>query len=295
MPDKREEEIKEVVFGKKELDPEEQAAYVAKIAEAKKKGLNAFKGKTPLGHVERPAMPDLTQPSGNVAEMPAGLVDGGVQPRPPGSPLLSPQTAAGLQQVLTAQQQAPSAPKGTVAEERAAMKAEEERAMKDLFEEFNFERLTEAEKILNNKQRRDEIGARCSQMKFEDMLLFDEVKQTVPIRKDGKFTVVFRSLRPEESLFLKEYLSKKAPPNEAYAIEKLALMQLACSLVKINDQEWPSHLDKNGDPKEDLFEAKLRKLSKKSGYVVADLSINYGWFDLRCRRLMLDEGALGNG
>jgi hypothetical protein len=290
MADKRDEEIKEVVFGKKQLDPEQEEAYRKQIAEARKGGLSALKGHTPLGHVPRPPMPDLSQASGNIAEMPAGLSpDGGVQPRPPGSPLLSAQTKAQLEKAL--QNQVEGEKKEEVKKE-VEKKAEAE---EDLLAAFDFSGLNEADRILNNRKRRAEIEARCSPMKFEDLMLFDEIKQTVPIRADGQFTVVYRSLKPDESLFLKEYMAKKPSPNESWALEKFALMQLACSIVKINDTEWPNHLNKDGDPEVPLFEAKLRKLTRKSGYIAADLSINYGWFDIRIRKLLAEEGALGNG
>jgi hypothetical protein len=288
MSDKREDEIKEVVFGKKELDPEQEAAYLEKIKAAKKGGLAAVKGHTPLGHIKRPPMPDLSQPSGNPAELPAGLVDGGVQPRPPGSPLLSAQTAAQLEGAMKAQDEAEKKEGEAKAEEKKIDSTE------DLLEAFDFSATGEAERVLNNKKRRAEIEGRCLPMKFEDLLLYDEVRQQVPIRADGKFTVMFRSLKPDESLFLKEYMAKKQSPNEAYALEKFALAQLACAIVKINDSEFPSHLNKDGEPEDALFEAKLRKLTKKSGYVVADLSINYGWFDIRVRKLLTEDGALGN-
>lgn len=280
---------KEVVLGKRHIDPAEEEAYRQKIESARKGKLGSLKSHTPLGHVVRPPMPDLTQPGGNVAAIPNGLVDGGVQPRPPGSPLLSAQTTAQLEKALKAQ--------GEVEQKEETKKEEEKKAdaTEDLLEAFDFSGTNEAERILNNKKRRQDIESRCVPMKFEDLLLYDEVRQTVPIRADGKFSVAFRSLKPDESLFLKEYMAKKASPNEAYALEKFALAQLACAVVKINDVELPSHLDKDGNPKEDLFETKLRKILKKSGYIVADLSINYGWFDIRVRKLLAEDGALGNG
>lgn len=288
MADKREIEIKEVTFGKKELDPEEEAAYAERIKKAKAGGINKLKGSTPLGHLARPTMPDLTPQSGQVAALPQGLVDGGVQPRPPGSPLLSQQTAMQLEQLQKAQ----SAPEPQKEETKEPTKEE---MTEDILDALNFDAVNTAERILNNKKRRQEIEARCTPMKFEDLLVYDEVRQEVPIRADGKFTVTFRSLKPEESLFLKELLAKQKMPSETYALEKFSLCQLTCSVVKINDIELPSHLDKNGEPEEKLFEVKLRKLVKKSGYIIADISVNYAWFDVRIRRLMTEEGSLGNG
>lgn len=290
MSDAREQEIKEITFGRKELDPEQEAAYREKIAQAKKGGIAALKGSTPLGHIERPAIPDLTSRKGQ--EGPTGLTaEGGVAPRPPGSPVLSPSTAAQLEQMQQAQRQQEAEKKGL--DEEAIKKGAEEVAKDELFDMFDFGGAGEAERILNNKKRRKEIEDRCEPMNFEDLILRDEVRQVVPI-KPGQFEPKFRTLSPEESLFIKQYLAKDTNPSDAYAAEKFALCQLTCSLVSLNGNDFPDHRKTDGTPDEELFKIKMKKLMKKSGYIVADLSINYYWFDLRVRRLIAPE-KLGNG
>lgn len=293
MADPREQEIKEITFGRKELDPEQEAAYREKIAAAKKGGISALKGSTPIGHIERPAIPDLT--SRKAAEGPTGLTsEGGVAPRPQGSPVLSPQTAAQLEQMAQVQKQQESAGSDRKAlDEEEVKKAAEAAAKEDLFDMFDFSGGGEAERILNNKKRRKEIEDRCEPMNFEDLILKDEVRQTVPI-KPGQFEPRFRSLSPEESLFIKQYLAKDTNASDAYAAEKFSLCQLTCSLVSLNGVDFPDHRKPDGTPDDELFKIKMKKLTKKSGYIVADLAINYYWFDIRVRRLIAPE-KLGNG
>ena len=104
-------------------------------------------------------------------------------------------------------------------------------------------------------------------------------------------------MTPEESLFIKQYLAKDQlgqQNNDNYMLEKFSLCQLACSLVSINGKPLPDHRGKDGSPDESAFKTKLTMLMKKSGYLVADLAVNYMWFDLRVRRLLNPE-KLGNG
>lgn len=93
---------------------------------------------------------------------------------------------------------------------------------------------------------------------------------------------------------MKQFLAKEQSPNDAYSVEKFSLCQLACSLVSLNGQSFPDHRKPDGTPDEDLFKIKLKKLMKKSGYIIADMAINYYWFDIRVRRLIAPE-KLGNG
>lgn len=292
MADAREDEVKAISFGRKELDPEQEAAYREKIAAAKKGGISALKGATPIGHIERPAIPDLT--SRQSKDGPTGLTaDGGVAPRPQGSPVLSPQTAAQLEQMQQAQAQQAKAGGTQGLDEDEVKKGAEAAAKEDLFDMFDFGGAGEAERILNNKKRRKEIEDRCEPMNFEDLILKDEVRQTVPI-KPGQFEPRFRTMSPEESLFMKQFLAKDVNANDAYSVEKFSLCQLACALVSLNGQDFPDHRKPDGTPDEDLFKIKLKKLMKKSGYIIADMAINYYWFDIRVRRLIAPE-RLGNG
>jgi hypothetical protein len=286
MADVREQEIKEISFGRKELDPEEEAAYREKIAAARKGGIGALKGSTPIGHVERPPIPDLT--SRRSKDAPSGLTaEGGVAPRPPGSPAISSSTVAQLEEIQKVQA------KEAVINEEEVKKGAAEAAKEDLFDMFDFAGNNEAERILNNKKRRKEVEDRCEPMNFEDLIMKDEVRQTVPIIP-GKFEPRFRTLNPEESLFLKQFLAKDPSPNEAYSVEKFSLCQLTCALVSLNGQDFPDHRKPDGTPDEELFKIKLKRLMKKSGYIIADLAINYYWFDIRVRKLIAPD-RLGNG
>lgn len=275
-----------ITFGKKDLASEEEA-YRSKIQQARGGGVNSLKGSSPVGG-EKSKMPDFGQiqaMSGQNA--PTGLSpEGGVQVRPAGSPVLSPQTKEQLAQLQVAQ-----ANQEKVREEE--MKKEIDEGKDDLFDGFDFMARTEAERVLNNKKRRKDIESRCSEMSLDDLVLKDEVQQVVPVLP-GKFEITFRTMSPEESLFVKQYLAKEQAPSESYALEKFSLCQLACALVAINNVDFPDHRTPDGSPDAELFKVKLKKLMRKSGYVIADLGLNFIWFDIRVRKL-LSPDKLGNG
>ena len=280
-----------ITFGKKGLSPEEVENYRAKISKAQS-GVDALKGSTPVGTVERPQMPDFGALQSMKGDHGAtGLnPEGGVSPRPQGSPVISPQTAAQLGQLNAAQ----AAAQARQAKNEENIKKEIEEAKDDAaFDGFDFMAYNEAEKILNNKKRRLDIEGRCQPMSLEDLIIKDEVSQIVPI-VPGKFEATFRTMNPEESLFVKQYLAKEQAPNESYALEKFSLCQLCCSLVSINGTEFPDHRRPDGSPDEELFKAKLKRLMKKSAYVISDLGLNFIWFDMRVRKL-LSPDKLGNG
>lgn len=278
---------KTIVFGRQELDPEEAERHKALIAKAKATGSVAgLKGSTPLGHVPKQTNTPLLVRQGQASASP--LTDeGGVQARPPGSPTVRPETVQQLQEMQEAQ-------KKQAAEGEEVLKKEvEEAAKEDLFEMFDFNGKNEAERILNNKKRRKEIEGRCESMKLEDLIMKDEVQQEVPIIPE-KFVARFRSATPYENLFVKRLMADEKTTSDQYLLEKYGIMQLTCSLMSINGVALPNHLDENGLPNEDLFAKKMKMVMKKSGYIIADLGINFFWFDLRVRRL-LNPDDLKNG
>ncbi len=272
-----------VVIGRQELDPEDIKKYQDKIRSAKAGDVSSLKGSTPLGHVPKQTNTPILVPQKQVAASISS--EGGVQPRPPGSPILRPETAQQLQDAMN------SGLKSEAMEKEVKKDLEEEK--EDLFEMFDFSGKNEAERILNNKKRRKEIESRCEAMKLEDLILKDEVQQEVPIIPD-RFVVRYRSATPYENLFIKRLMSDEKVTSDQYLLEKYSLCQLTCALVSINGATFPNHLDETGLPNEDLFHKKMKMVMKKSAYVIADLGINFYWFDLRVRRL-LNPDDLKNG
>lgn len=279
-----------IEFGKRnELDPAQAAEYTRKIAAAKE-GVNALKGTTPVGHIPRPAMPVLTQQTGQMAELPSGLNDtGGVSPRPPGSPSIRPETQAQLAEFAEAQRK--EAEKKVEAEvQKELVKADEDESV---YDEFDLGKRNEADLVLANTKRRKDIESRCSVMSIDDLILKGEVHQTITIIPD-KFEIEFRSPLPEESLFIKKIVAEGKAISDQHTLEYYGMLQLCCALVRVNGVRFPMHLDTNGMPDRAMFDSKYKKMMALSGYIINDLMVNLRWFDIRVRRLMNPE-ALGNG
>lgn len=287
-------EEKEVIeLGRKEIDPEQEAAYRNRVRSAKGVGrTDSLKGSEPVGSVPRPTGLPIFQetrkagyadPLDEMGQR-AG-VQQGVQPRERGASVLRPETARQLEEATKAAQNAPPE------EVKEETKKEEEEV--EPFDSFDFNSRSEAEKVLDNKKRRKVIESRCKPMNFSDLLEKDEVRQVVPIIP-GSFEPEFRSMTPGESLFVKQYMAKEENRTDLYLAEKYGLCQLACGLVGLNGHNYTTHLKSDGDVDKEVFEKKLRQLMKKSGYIVADLGLNYHWFDIRVRKLIVVD-EVGNG
>jgi hypothetical protein len=280
------EDPKVITFGGKTMTADEQEAYRKRI-ENSRKGINALKGTTPVGHVEKPPMPNFQELQARRA---AGI-DDTETPGPGRSTSSGPRMSEETKQML---EDATKVAK-EIEKETAEKKTSEKEDDDDIFDLLAgaSSKMSEAEKILNNKARRKAIESRCSAMKFEDLLMKNEVQQTVPILA-GEFEPRFRSMTPDENLFIKRFIAKEPNVSEQYILEKYTILQLTCALVSINGKMLPDHRDKDGYPDEKAFIEKLKIVTRKSGYIVADLSLNYYWFDLRVRRL-INPDALGNG
>ena len=134
------EENKTISFGRKEVDPSKEEVYRKKIEEARKGTVDVLKGSTPLGHTEKPQMPLLvnqrqsSEPNGFTA-------DGGIAPRPAGSPAIRQETAAQLKSFAEAS--AKEADKEAKAVEQSKKESEE-----DVYDEFDLGPRNEAQLIL---------------------------------------------------------------------------------------------------------------------------------------------------
>jgi hypothetical protein len=289
-----------IEFGKQELDPEKSREYAEKIRKARtelpmssKDRLANLKGHTPVGVIERPKMPNLQEAANTPARGGgsgiAERLQQGVQPRPPGSPVVTRETAEQIKDLAEAQKQEP--PK----EEQK--KAEEKKTDDDLSDLLDFGNLrTEAERIHKNKKRKETIERRCEKLVLAELIWKGELKQIVPI-VPGEFEVTYRTISADENLFVRKFVSREKAAD-AYLLDLYTLCQLTCSLVSIagggNVRALPDHLNSNGEVDEKAFNEKLGRIRKMPIPLIADLLVNYDWFDVRTRKV-LNSDELGNG
>lgn len=285
-----------VEFGKAELDPEKAREYAEKIHDARKQlpmtakdRLANLKGHTPVGTVERPQMPNL-QEAASIPARTAGVAERlqqGVQPRPQGSPVLSRETASQLKDLAEAQKSQP-------VEEP---KKEEKKVDEELADLLDFGNLrNEAERIHKNKKRKETIEKRCDPLSLAELVWKGELKQTVPI-VPGEFEVTFRTISADENLFIRKFVSREKAPD-AYLLDLYTLCNLTCAIVSISGggktTALPDHLNTHGEVDDKAFNDKLGRLRKMPIPLIADLLVNYDWFDVRTRKI-LNADELGNG
>lgn len=137
--------------------------------------------------------------------------------------------------------------------------------------------------LLANKERSRLIETRCPPLSLEDLLINGSVQQKVPIIP-GRFEPTFRSLQGFENLEILRLMSA-IRGSEDLVLDTLHLYRLAAGLFAINGRLFPNHLDTNGDFNKELFEIKSKMVTKMALPILADLVVNYGWFQKRVQKL----------
>lgn len=146
---------------------------------------------------------------------------------------------------------------------------------------------------LNSKKRQEAIEGRCKSMDLVDLITTGEVHQRVPI-VPGKFEVTYRSVTSGEDLEVKRLLYNIRKEVPRYQVDAYSIMSLTLAIHAINGHPLPTHNDESGNFSEPKFRSKFELVKKYPLQMVADLGVNYIWFDKRVRDLFTVE-ALGNG
>lgn len=137
--------------------------------------------------------------------------------------------------------------------------------------------------LLKNPTRRKEIESRLKPLKIEDILIYGEVRQEVPVIPD-KCVFFFRSSSGAEDLAVKRMMFGEQG-GDRYMLDKFSLMNLALGVVSINGMQLPPHLDDKKKFDEKLFLKKFDMLMRFPIQLLADMGVQYMWFDHRVRQL----------
>lgn len=146
---------------------------------------------------------------------------------------------------------------------------------------------------LNNETRRRAIESRLKDMDLVDLITAGEVQQKVPI-VPGKFEVTYRSVSSGEDLEIKRMLYNIRKEVPRYQVDAYSIMSLTLAIYAINGHPLPTQHDESGNFSESRFTKKFELVKKYPLQMVADLGVNYIWFDIRVKKLFSVE-ALGNG
>jgi hypothetical protein len=139
---------------------------------------------------------------------------------------------------------------------------------------------------LNNPKRRKKIEDRLQSMDITEIIVYGEIRQEVIVIPD-KLIYTYRSVSGEEDLAVKRMMFG-ATGGDRYLMDKYSIMQLSLALVSINGDELPTHLDDRKKFDETKFFNKFDKVVKFPIQFIADLGVQYLWFDERIRKLFND-------
>lgn len=292
-----------IEFGtRSELKTEQADDYHRRIEKARKTGsASSLKQSEPVGVAPKiqglPNLPQFQAEQRRLRDPGASTMPGagGVQPRPAGSPVITDDTADMLTAAAKAAKDKNQAALQNAPTTEEEKKEAEKKLDEDLLDLFDFEKKNEAQRVLENPKRRKAIEERTNKtnpMSFKELLERDEVRQKVVIIP-GEFEPTYRSLTPEENFFVKKMMAAESGSDQ-YMLEKFAMMQLCCSLVDINGTPLVDHRNPNGEVDVQMFDKKMKQLMKKSLTIIADLGLNYAWFDIRVRKL-INPDELKNG
>lgn len=140
---------------------------------------------------------------------------------------------------------------------------------------------------LNNPERRRIIESRLDAMDLTDIIIHGEIRQTV-IVQPGKLSIVFRSVSGEEDLAIKRMMYGEKG-GDRYLMDRYTLMSLTLAVFSINGSELPTHLSDVGRFDENKFLQKFRHITKFPIQFLADLGVQYMWFDDRVRDLFVGQ------
>jgi hypothetical protein len=142
---------------------------------------------------------------------------------------------------------------------------------------------TEQWNVLTSPARKKEVEDRLQPLDISDILIHGEIRQDIVV-VPGKLTITLRSVNGEEDLAVKRLMYSESG-SDRYMLDKFALMNVAVSIVNINNQAFPTHLDDNKRFNEKLFLKKFDALMKFPIQFLADLGVQALWFDQRVRKL----------
>ena len=213
-------------------------------------------------------------------------------------PKLSTESLEGIKALENFRLQAEAQQKQVVADKTLEAKKLEAEMKKTPWDDFDFEALRafkdkEDWSLLLNPKRRELIEKNLIPMKVEDIILTGEVTQDVGVAPN--VFVTYRSIAGDEDLAVKQLMYGEKG-GDRYVMDKYTLMQLTLGLVAINNMPLPSHMGADESLDETKFLEKFKKVCKFPIQFLANLGINYTWFDERVRMLFLFESeALKNG
>lgn len=170
--------------------------------------------------------------------------------------------------------------------------AEDEVVSRALQPPVDFMGVEEHRAVLISKERRDKIESRLSKLSISDMVMKRELIQSIPVivDKDDNPELVYtlRTYRQHEYLHCLRHVYEN-PGSAFYVEELLNTCKMVCSLVSVNGAQLVEHRENVGQSNESvnskLFEKKFQQVASFPVHIIADLSVQWAWFNDRINKL----------
>jgi hypothetical protein len=186
-----------------------------------------------------------------------------------------------------------SAPPAADAEPKKSGTVKDVKKALSEMDDFDFSQIRRqmSKDIINNPDQQAAIEARLAPLSIDDLIIRDFVEQRVPIIP-GRFEVTYRSMSGEVDLALKQLLmeeSGKTNVSDQYVLDKFAFMTLTAGTAAINGNPTPRHTDADGNFSPEAFWVKFNWMVRRPLHMLASISTNHIWFEMRVRKLFVAE------
>lgn len=143
--------------------------------------------------------------------------------------------------------------------------------------------------VLLDNGRRRAIESRLPRLDITDLIMKRSITQVVPVR-ENQLTYTLRTMSQDELLWCLQYTYEKTSlSSSAYGQTFLDTCKAVCGIVAINGAPMPDHRSGIGTMDETvdrgLFEKKMSIVKGMPWMLVADLGIQWTWFNQRVAKL----------
>jgi hypothetical protein len=209
---------------------------------------------------------------------------------------LSEKTIEGLEQL---QAQNAAAVATNEQKEAAKVEAEEARAKEDVKEMAGLGAIEATpgliDAVANNpyldEEVRKQIEASLEPMDMTKLIMGRGVQE---VRLNDALVVVFQTISVKEDLVIKQIMRKHVDETVAFYEDTKLALNLSVGVAQVNQTALPSLENDSGQVTAETILARYSALAVMPVQLLAWLAINYIWFDLRVRKMLLPS-KLKNG
>ena len=140
---------------------------------------------------------------------------------------------------------------------------------------------------IDNPETRQSIEERCKELNLSHLLLYERVRQHVPILPED-LVVEYQSLTTADGLWM-ETKAASIHTNEFEARTWVGYARLTASIITINREPLAEHVNDKGRIDEKKFLEKMEILLGKSERLIEVLLVNQVWFEDRVGQLFDDN------